>query len=119
MNLPGETAPETMALHEIAHARAGDKGDTCILMIAPYLAADFQLLVHEVTPEAVANHFGNHGHASVIVTSLPNLRAISIVIRDQLAGGVTRSLRIDPHGKTLASHMLDMRIDRPISFRSR
>ena len=37
---------------------------------------------------------------------LPNLRALNFVIENALAGGVTRSLRLDPHGKTLSGIVL-------------
>ena len=36
---------------------------------------------------------------------------IGIVLHDALAGGVTRSLALDAHGKTLSSHLLDIDID--------
>jgi hypothetical protein len=35
-----------------------------------------------------------------------SLRALNFVIPNVLAGGVTRSLRLDPHGKTLSALML-------------
>jgi len=37
---------------------------------------------------------------------VPKLRALNFVIEKALAGGVTRSLRLDPHGKTLSAIVL-------------
>lgn len=36
--------PGTQLLHELAHCRAGDKGDTSILSLFAYRADDFPLL---------------------------------------------------------------------------
>jgi len=43
-------------LHELAHCRAGDKGDTSILSLIAYRAEDYPLLAARVTAEAVAAH---------------------------------------------------------------
>ncbi len=93
-----------------AHARAGDKGDTSILFLAPFDQDDFELIREKLTPEAVARHFGSEA-ACVTIVPLEKLNAFTIVIREQLGGGVTRTHRIDPHGKTLSSHLLDLEID--------
>lgn len=100
-----------MMLHEVAHARAGDKGDSCILVVAPYKEADYEKLCQSLTASQIAKHFGSVSSDNVIILPVANLKAITIVIRDQLSGGVTRSHRIDPHGKSLSSHLLDMEIE--------
>ncbi len=99
----------TLRLYDIAHARTGDKGDTCIIVLAPYAAADFDTLERASTPERIAQWFGNDVD-NVRVTSSRMLGALTIRIADQLAGGVTRSVRVDPHGKTLAGHLLAMSV---------
>ena len=96
-------------LYSIAHARTGDKGDTCIIVLAPFNAGDLDQLVSVCTPARIAEWFGN-GVASVRVTPSPKLGALTIRIVRQLAGGVTRSVRVDPHGKTLGGHLLSMRV---------
>ena len=40
--------------------------------------------------------------------ALPHLGALHFVMHDALAGGVTRSLALDAHGKTLAAAVLDI-----------
>jgi hypothetical protein len=42
---------------------------------------------------------------------LPNLQAVNFVLHGVLSGGVTRSLALDAHGKTLGAQLLDMEID--------
>jgi len=43
--------------------------------------------------------------------ALPHLGALHFVMHDALAGGVTRSLALDAHGKTLAAAVLDIELD--------
>ena len=46
----------------------------------------------------------------VVRYQLPQLAAMNFVIYGALGGGVTRSLSLDPHGKSLSSHLLDIEI---------
>ena len=41
---------------------------------------------------------------------LPQLGALNFVMYDALGGGVTRSLSLDKHGKSLSSFLLEMEI---------
>jgi hypothetical protein len=99
----------TARLWDLAHARAGDKGDTSILLLRPYLAEDFAPLAAAVTAALVAEHF-RVPVDGVSVRPVPALGTLTVVVRGALAGGVTRSPRIDPHGKTLSGHLLDLRV---------
>jgi hypothetical protein len=40
--------------------------------------------------------------------TLPHLGAVHFVMFDALGGGVTRSLALDAHGKTLGAALLDL-----------
>ena len=40
--------------------------------------------------------------------ALPHLGALHFVLNDALGGGVTRSLALDAHGKTLSSAVLSL-----------
>lgn len=97
-------------LRELAHARAGDKGNDSLLVIAPYARDDFDPLVIALTEERIGAHFGVFEPGRVTVTPAPMLGALVVVVRDRLFGGVTRSTGADPHGKTLSSHLLDLRV---------
>ena len=97
-------------LRDVAHARAGDKGNDCLLVVAPYDREDFSQLLRVITAVRVAAHFGVPEPSSVTIKPAPTLAAIVVVVRDRLFGGVTRSTGADPHGKTLSSHLLDLRV---------
>lgn len=95
-------------LREIAHARAGDKGDTCNIGVVAYLPEYYPILVEQVTPEAVRSHFGALVRGAVTRYELPLVEAINLVLENALGGGVTRSLSLDPHGKSYAALILTL-----------
>jgi len=105
------TIANTIALRELAHARAGDKGDISNLSLIAYDRKDYELLLREVTPERVRAHFAGVVHGSVTRYELPQLGALNFVMRQALGGGVTRSLALDAHGKCLGAALLGMEID--------
>ena len=45
-----------MKLFDIAHSRAGDKGNTLMLSLIPYNEADYKMLCSTVTSEKVKAH---------------------------------------------------------------
>ena len=98
-------------LYDLAHARAGDKGNTTILSLIAYKAEDFALLRERVTPEAVKQHFAGIIRGSVKRYELPHLGALQFVGTHALGGGVTTSLGVDAHGKSLSSALLEMEIE--------
>jgi len=98
-------------LYHLAHARAGDKGNTTILSLIAYRQHDYPLLCERVTAEAVKRHFAGLIKGEVVRHELPQLRALQFVGRDALGGGVTTSLCLDAHGKSLSSALLQMEID--------
>ncbi|QFU90906.1 hypothetical protein [Amycolatopsis sp. YIM 10] len=97
-----------MILHDIAHCRAGDKGDTSILSLFPYRDEDFPLLVREVTAERVRAHLAGQLRGEVVRYVLPNLCALQFRCRQALEGGVTTSLALDTHGKGLSFRLLSL-----------
>ncbi|MFK3740838.1 AtuA-related protein [Massilia sp. TN1-12] len=100
-----------MKVRDIAHARAGDKGDVSNLSLIAYRIDDFALLERHVTAERVQAHFAGIVHGGVQRYSLPGLGALNFVMHGALGGGVTRSLALDAHGKSLSSALLDIDID--------
>lgn len=95
-----------MLLHDIAHARAGDKGDTSTLTVIPFDDADYDWLVRELTAARVRAHLHGFVHGEVTRHELPNLCALQFVCRNSLGGGVTTSLAVDTHGKGMSSRLL-------------
>lgn len=99
-------------LIDVAHSRAGDKGNTLNLSLIPYNESDYEWLSDEVTSEKVKEHLKNIVKGEVIRYELPNIKAFNFVCTDSLAGGVTTSLALDTHGKSISFALLEMEIDR-------
>lgn len=107
---------KTMPLREIAHARSGDKGDTSNVGVIAYDEADYPILREQVTAERVAAIYGDLVRGEVTRYELPNIGALNFVLRQALAGGVTTSLALDPHGKTRSSLILDLSVEVPDGY---
>lgn len=103
-----------MQLRDIAHSRAGDKGNISTISVIAYDARDYALLERYVTTERVREHFAGIVHGEVQRYALPGLGALNFVMRDTLGGGVTRSLALDAHGKSLSSAILSLDIPEEI-----
>src|SRR4029079_16122824 len=97
-------------LREIAHSRTGDKGNISNISVIAYDAKDYPLLLEQVTAARVKSHFAGVVQGEVIRYELPNLSALNFVMDQALGGGVTRSLALDAHGKSLSSALLDLDI---------
>lgn len=97
-------------LAEIAHSRAGDKGNILILSLIPFDSNDFDLLVERVSADLVKNHLKNQVKGTVTRYVLPELKALQFTCADALAGGVTTSLALDAHGKSLSYALLELEI---------
>ncbi|WP_035647861.1 hypothetical protein [Bradyrhizobium sp. ORS 285] len=99
-----------MKLRDIAHSRTGDKGDTSNISVIAYDPKHYPLLLAEVTAERVRAHFTGIVQGEVVRYELPNIAALNFVMSRALGGGVTRSLALDAHGKSLSSALLDLDI---------
>ena len=99
-------------LYDIAHCRAGDKGNTLTLSLIAYNEGDYELLCKEATPEKVTEHLKEIVHGEIVRYELPNIAALQFVCQQALSGGVTTSLAMDSHGKTLSYALLEMEIER-------
>jgi hypothetical protein len=102
--------PPTIALHTLASARSGDKGNHANIAVVANDAAAFALLQRELTAERVAVFFADLGASRVERFLLPNVQAINFVLYDALAGGASRSLRLDTQGKLLGTAILDLEL---------
>jgi hypothetical protein len=100
-------------LKDIAHARSGDKGDTVNVGVIAFDPAHYRLLVQELTPERVKEHFGDMVQGEVERFELPNLGALNFLLHEALGGGGTVSLMTDAQGKTFSTALLRMEIDIP------
>jgi hypothetical protein len=95
------------------HARTGDKGNISNIAVIAYDPGDYAFLAQHVTAERVAAHFAGTVLGKVERYELPGLGALNFVLHDALGGGVTRSLALDAHGKSLSSCLLEMQLPDP------
>ena len=95
-------------LHELAHCRAGDKGNTSTLSVIAYRPDDYPLLVERLTSARVAAHLAGIVQGEVRRFELPRLNALQFVCEHALQGGVTTSLALDAHGKSLSYALLEI-----------
>lgn len=100
----------TVLLAELAHARSGDKGDTANVGLIARRAADYPLLVREVTAARVARHFRGMISGPVERFELPNLKALNFLLHGALDGGGTISLKTDAQGKVFSTALLRLAV---------
>jgi hypothetical protein len=107
---------DRIRLRQICHSRSGDKGDTVNIGIVVYDSTHYQWVKEHVTVEAVGMFLKNWASGPVERYELPNIGALNFVVHNALGGGVTRSLRIDGHGKGFSAILLEMEIKAPPHF---
>ena len=107
---------EQITLSDIAHGRSGDKGNHANIAIIAYTQAGYDWLRQHLTAEVVAQYFDSMQPSRVVRYEAPNLWGFNFMLHDVLAGGASRSLRIDTQGKTLALTLLRMKLDRPADY---
>lgn len=100
-----------MKLYDIAHSRAGDKGNTLTLSLIPYQEKDYAMLCEKVTAERVKTHLSDIVKGDVIRYELPNISSLLFVCHKALSTGVTTSWVMDAHGKTLSSALLEIEVE--------
>lgn len=100
-----------MKLQDIALARSGDKGNRATLSVIALAPAHYALIERTLSVERVRAHYAGVVLGVVERHALPQLHAVHFVMHDALAGGVTRSLALDAHGKTLSAAILDLEVE--------
>ncbi|MFV0467174.1 MAG: hypothetical protein ACK5ML_14105 [Lachnospiraceae bacterium] len=100
-----------MKLKEIAHSRTGDKGNISIISVIAYKKEDYSFIKKNVTSELLRQYFKEIVHGPIKRYEIETIGALNFVMENALGGGVTRSLAIDMHGKSLGSILLEMEIE--------
>jgi hypothetical protein len=103
----------TIALRQIADARSGDKGNHANIGVIAYTQAGYTYLQRELTPDRVADFFQGLGVSRVERFELPRILALNFLLYDALAGGASRSLRLDTQGKLLGTAILELALRQP------
>ena len=106
----------TVPLHRLAHGRTGDKGNRSNISVIAWHPALWDVLVDQVTEEAVARQFAERRPSQVTRHVLPKLQAMNFVLDVVLDGGVNDALNLDSHGKALSFLLLDLPVQVPAAL---
>jgi hypothetical protein len=98
-------------LGEIAVARSGDKGSGANVGVIAHTPDGFKYLREALSAARVGKFFKPLGVGKVVRYELPNLGAFNFILPGVLAGGASRSLRIDAQGKALGQALLEMKLE--------
>jgi hypothetical protein len=102
-----------LPLYDLAHSRAGDKGNRANLSLIPYKPELYPILAEQVTEARVLALFAHRGATRCRRYDLPLLHAFNFVVDDVLEGGVNASLNLDGHGKTQSFRLLALTVEVP------
>jgi hypothetical protein len=102
---------ERLLVRDIAHARAGDKGNTSNVNIWVYDPEDFELLKRSVTAERIKQEFPKLVRGNVTRYVIEHLHGLNLVMGEALEGGVNASLNLDSHGKSWSYLILGLTLD--------
>ena len=98
-------------VRDIAHARAGDKGNTSNVCVWAYDAADYPLLKETLTADRIRRAYPDLIRGSVERYEIEHLHGLNFVMREALEGGVNASLNLDSHGKSWSYLILALPIE--------
>ena len=105
------TRGRTIKLRDIAHARAGDKGNTSNVSVWVYDPGDYPLVKAQLTPQRIKQTFPRLIQGEVRRYELDQLHGLNFVMEDALEGGVNTSLGLDSHGKSWSFLILGLDIE--------
>ena len=99
---------KTIRVSELASTRSGDKGNHANIGVIARNEKAYAILVSRLTAVRVQDYFRELGVTRVERFELPKVQALNFMLYDSLAGGASRSLRIDTQGKLLGTALLDL-----------
>ena len=102
--------PSRRIVRDIAHARAGDKGNTSNVNVWAYEGADYDLLKRTLTVARIKQAFPQLIRGEITRYEIPHLHGLNFVMTDTLEGGVNRSLNLDSHGKSFSYLILGLEL---------
>ena len=105
-------------LQHVAHARAGDKGNTSNISVIAYDARLYPLLKEQLTAQRFKAFHDGVVKGAVERYAIDGLGALNFVAHGALGGGVSRSLCLDNYGKSLAAIVLRFELDVPAELAS-
>ena len=109
MTTPNKNPPRIV--RDIAHARAGDKGNTSNINVWVYDPADFELLKRALTAARIKQAFPALIRGPVQRYVIEHLHGLNFVMQSALEGGVNSSLNLDSHGKSFSYLILGLSLE--------
>ena len=98
-------------LRDIAHARAGDKGDRSNVGLFAFDPRHYPAIKAQVTPERLKAAFADVFQGTIQRFELDHLHGLNFVMDQALEGGVNQSLNLDAHGKSWSYLLLSLTIE--------
>ena len=99
-----------MKLRDIAHTRAGDKGNLLNISVIPYKESDYEFLKEHLSADKVKHFFRDMCKGSVTRYEVDGLSALNFVLEHILDGGSTRNLGLDVLGRSTAQAILEIEL---------
>lgn len=101
----------SVLLRDIAHARAGDKGNRSNVSLFVFDAGDYPAVKAQVTPERLKTAFPDLLKGEIERFEIDHLFGLNFVMDKALEGGVNASLNLDAHGKSWSFLLLGLTVD--------
>jgi hypothetical protein len=98
-------------LRELAHARAGDKGNLSNVSVWVFEPRHYAAVKAQLTAEHVRHAFPRLIQGAVRRYELDHLHGLNFVMEDALEGGVNASLNLDSHGKSWSYLLLALEVE--------
>ncbi len=98
-------------LREVAHARAGDKGNLSNVSVWVYDAAHYPAVKRQLTADRVKRAYPKLIRGQVTRYHLDQLHGLNFVMQDAIEGGVNGSLNLDSHGKSWSYLLLALEVE--------
>ncbi len=98
-------------LREIAHARAGDKGNLSSISVWVTEPRYFEQVKAQLTPERIKAAYPSLIRGLVERYELDRLCGLNFVLHDAIEGGVNSSLNLDSHGKSWSFLILALEVE--------
>lgn len=101
----------TRLLRDVAHARAGDKGNRSNVSVFVNDPRHYDAVAAQLTPERLKQQFAGLLRGPIVRYDLPTLGGFNFVMDVALEGGVNESLNLDSHGKSWSSLILGLTVE--------
>ncbi len=98
-------------LREIAHARAGDKGNLSNVSVWIFDPRHYHAVKAQLTADRVKEAYPNLIRGEVVRYEVDHLQGLNFVMEDAIEGGVNSSLNLDSHGKSWSFLLLALDVE--------